>query len=81
MTKPLHEAINDVVAQYVTDKLKRREPADLWLITGEITRSLMDIVLDQEERHQGPLLAKIIGSLADDYLQRSGQAPNRRRDN
>ena len=81
MTKPLRKAINDAVAQYVANRLQRREPADVTLITREITSSLIDIVLDQEEKHQGPLLAQIIGNMVDDYLERSGQSQNTRRDN
>ena len=81
MRKPLRQAINDVVAQYVTTKLQKGEPADVASLTREITRSLIDIVMDQEEKQQGPLLAQIIGSMVDDYLERSGQTPDGRRDN
>jgi hypothetical protein len=54
---------------------------DVAFMNREITRSLIDTVLDQEEKHQGLLLAQIIGNLVDDYLERSGRPQNRRRDN
>ena len=36
----------------------------------EITHSLIDMVLEQDEKHQGPLLAQIMGSLSEEYLER-----------
>ena len=42
--------------------------------------SLIDMVFDQDEKHQGPLLAHIVGSLADEYLKRRGLIQRRRCD-
>jgi hypothetical protein len=47
----------------------------------EITHSLNDMVLEQDKKHQGPLLARIMASLADEYLKRRGPIQSRRRDN
>jgi hypothetical protein len=46
------------------------EPVDVGFMAREITQNLIDMVLEQDEKHQGPLLAHIIGSLSDDYLER-----------
>ena len=81
MPKRLREAINDVVVQYVTSKLQRGEPVDVAFMAREITGSLIDIVLEQDEKHQGPLLAQIVGYLSGEYLERRGLIQSRRRDN
>jgi hypothetical protein len=47
----------------------------------EITHALINMVLEQDEKQQGPLLAHIAGSLADEYLKRRGLIQSRRRDN
>jgi hypothetical protein len=47
----------------------------------EMAQSLVDIVMQQEEKHQAPLLAQTIASLGDEYLQRRGLIPTERRDN
>ncbi len=38
----------------------------------EITGSLIDIVLEQDEKHHGPLLAQIVEHLSGEYLERRG---------
>ena len=43
--------------------------------------TLIDMVLEQDEKHQGPLLAQIIGSLSSEYLERRGLIQTRRHDN
>ena len=42
---------------------------------------LIDMVMEQDEKHQGPLLAQIIGSLGNEYLERRGLLQTGRRDN
>jgi hypothetical protein len=81
MPKSLRHAINEVVLQHITAKLQRCERVDVASLTREIAQSLLDILLDQEEKHQGPLLAQVIGDMMDDYLRRSGQSQSGRRDN
>jgi hypothetical protein len=39
------------------------------------------MIMEQQEHHQAPLLATIIASLGDEYLQRRGLIPTERRDN
>ena len=58
---PLRQAINDVLVQWVTTKLQKGEPEDVAFMAREITHSLNDMVLEQDEKHQGPLLAHIVG--------------------
>jgi hypothetical protein len=41
---------------------------DVAFMAREITYSLIDTVLEQDEKNQGPLLAHIVGSLAEEYL-------------
>jgi hypothetical protein len=81
MSRPLRGATNDVVVQWVATKLQRGEPVDAAFMAREITLSLIDMVLEQDEKHQGPLLAQIMGNLGDEYLERRGFIQTRRRDN
>ena len=37
----------------------------------EMTQSLVDMIMDQDEHHHAPLLALMILSLGDEYLQRN----------
>jgi hypothetical protein len=59
-----------VVLQWVTTKLQSGQPIDVAFMAREITHALM--VLEQDEKHQGPLLAHIVGSLSGEYLKRRG---------
>jgi hypothetical protein len=52
----------------VTTKLQRGQPADVAFMAREITHSLIDMVLEQDEKHQGPLLTHIVRRLAEEYL-------------
>jgi DNA-binding protein Fis len=63
MQKPLREAINDVVVEYVTSKLQRGEPVDVAFMAREMSLPLIDMVMEQDEKHQGPLLAQSVGEL------------------
>ena len=81
MLKPLRQAINDVVVEYVTSKLRTGEPVDVAFIAREMSLPLIDMVMEQDEKHQGPLLAQIIGSLGNEYLERRGLLQTGRRDN
>ena len=49
------------------------------MMAHEMTQSLVDMVVDQEEHQHAPLLALMILSLGDEYLRRTGIA--KRRDN
>ena len=68
MLKPLRQAINDVVVEHVTSKLRTGEPVDVAFMAREMSLPLIDMVMEQDEKHQGPLLAQIIGSLATSIL-------------
>ena len=81
MQKRLREAINDVVVEYVTSKLRTGEPVDVAFMAREMSLPLIDMVMEQDEKHQGPLLAQIIGSLGNEYLERRGLLQTGRRDN
>ena len=79
--------INDVTARgrepsYVGLALRLvRSSKTARRMAREIMHSLIDMVLEQDEKHQEPLLAHIVGSLADEYLKRRGLIQSRRRDN
>ena len=81
MPDQLRQAINDVVVQYVTAKLQRGEPVDVALMAREMSLPLVDMVMEQDEKHQGPLLAQIMGCLGNEYLERRGLLQMERRDN
>jgi hypothetical protein len=81
MPKPLREAINDAVVEYVTSRLQTGDPVDVAFMAREMSLPLIDMVMEQDEKHQGPLLAQIMGSLGNEYLERRGLLQNGRRDN
>jgi hypothetical protein len=81
MLKPLREEINDVVVKHLERKLQTGEPINVPDMVIEMTLSLVDMIMEQDDRQQAPLLAQIITSLGDEYLQRCGLVPTERRDN
>jgi hypothetical protein len=54
------------------DKLKSGEGIDVAEMAHAMSQSLVDMIMEQEEEYQAPLLASIIVSLGDEYLQRRG---------
>jgi hypothetical protein len=79
MPKALRAEINDVVVKYAERKLRRDGTLDVAVMVHEMTQSLVDMIIEQEEHHQAPLIALTITSLGDEYLQRTGITE--RRDN
>ena len=79
MPKALRAEINDVVVKYTERKLRKDGTLDVAVMVHEMTQSLVDMIVDQEEHHHAPLLALMILSLGDEYLQRTGIGE--RRDN
>jgi hypothetical protein len=65
----------------VTSNLRTGEPVDVAFMAREMSLPLIDMVMEQDEKHQGPLLAQIIGSLGNEYLERRGLLQAERRDN
>ena len=79
MAKALRAEINDVVVKYTERKLRKDGTLDVAVMAHEMTQSLVDMIVDQEEHHHAPLLALMILSLGGEYLQRTGIGE--RRDN
>ena len=79
MPKALRAEINDVVVKYTERKLRKDGTLDVAVMAHEMTQSLVDMIMDQDEHHHAPLLALMILSLGDEYLQRTGIGE--RRDN
>jgi hypothetical protein len=79
MPKALRAEINDVVVKYTERKLRKDGTLDVAVMAHEMTQSLVDMIVDQDEHHHAPLLALMILSLGDEYLQRTGIGE--RRDN
>ena len=77
MAKALRAEINDVVVKYTECKLRKDRTLDVAVMAHEMTQSLVDMIMDQDEH--APLLALMILSLGDEYLQRTGIGE--RRDN
>ncbi len=50
MLKPLRQAINDVVVEYVTSKLRTGEPVDVAFMAREMSLPLIDMVMEQDEK-------------------------------
>ena len=79
MAKALRAEINDVVVKYTERKLRKDGTLDVAVMAHEMTQSLVDMIMDQDEHDHAPLLALMILSLGDEYLQRTGIGE--RRDN
>ena len=79
MPKALRAEINDVVVKYTERKLRKDGTLDVAVMAHEMTQSLVDMIMDQDEHHHAPLLALMILSLGDEYLERNGIGE--RRDN
>jgi hypothetical protein len=79
MPKALRAEINDVVVKYTERKLRKDGTLDVAVMAHEMTQSLVDMIVNQEEHYHAPLLALMILSLGDEYLQRTGIGE--RRDN
>jgi hypothetical protein len=71
MPKALRAEINDVVVKYTERKLRKDGMLDVAVMAHEMTQSLVDMIVDQDEHHHAPLLALMILSLGDEYLQRT----------
>jgi hypothetical protein len=70
-----------VVVKHLERKLQTGEPINVPDMAIEMTLSLVDMIMEQDERQQAPLLAQIITSLGDEYLQPCGLVPTERRHN
>jgi hypothetical protein len=79
MAKALRAEINDVVVKYTEHKLRKDGTLDVAVMAHEMTQSLVDMIMDQDEHDHAPLLALMILSLGGEYLQRTGIGE--RRDN
>jgi hypothetical protein len=79
MPKALRAEINDVVVKYAERKLRKDGMLDVAMMAHEMTQSLVDMIMEQEEHDHAPLLALMILSLGSEYLQRTGITE--RRDN
>ena len=50
----------------MTTRLQSGQPVDVAFVARDITHALIDMVLEQDEKHQRPPLAHIVGSLSDE---------------
>ena len=66
MPKALRAEINDVVVKYTERKLRKDGTLDVAVMAHEMTQSLVDMIVDQDEHHHAPLLALMILSLGDE---------------
>ena len=58
MAKALRAEINDVVVKYTERKLRKDGTLDVAVMAHEMTQSLVDMIMDQDEKHHhAPLLA------------------------
>jgi DNA-binding protein Fis len=81
MPQTLREEINDVVTRYLELNLQTSASVDVAAMAREIAQSLVDMVMEQEERQHAPLLAQMITTLGNEYLRRRGLIPTERHDN
>ena len=81
MPHTLREEINDVVTRYLEHRLQTNASVDVAAMAREIAQSFVDMVMEQEERQHAPLLAQMITTLRNEYLQRRGRILTERHDN
>ena len=81
MPKPLREEINDAVVRYLEHKLQTGDTVNVPDMAVQMAQCLVDMVMEQSEEQQAPLLAQIITTLGDEDLHRRGLIPTGRRDN
>jgi DNA-binding protein Fis len=74
MQKPLREQVNDTVVRY----LQTGEPMNVAAMAQAMAQCIVDMIMEQREENQAPLLATAIVTLGDEYLQRRA---TERRDN
>jgi hypothetical protein len=67
MSDCLHCDINELVSQHL-----EREGADLALLAARMTESLAELILLAPEADQGRLMADVLASLGNAFLERSG---------
>jgi hypothetical protein len=72
MRNHLREAITHLVVRYLEYQLQKDKPVDVPAIAHEMAQSIVDMIMEQEERHQASLLASAIASLGNEYLRRHG---------
>ena len=51
MAKALRAEINDVVVKYTERKLRKDGTLDVAVMAHEMTQSLVDMIMDQDEHH------------------------------
>ena len=72
MSKPLRVEIRELVVNRLQTKLATGEQIDVAEMTYEIAQSLVDVIMEQEEKGQATLFAFALTSLGEEYLQRRG---------
>jgi DNA-binding protein Fis len=77
----LREEINKVVANYLELKIKTAKPVNMPDMAHAMAQSIIDMVMEQNERLQAPLLAAAMACLGEEYLLRRGLVEAKRRDN
>jgi hypothetical protein len=80
MKNCLREAITELGVEYLEHQRQKDEPVEVPAIAHEMAQSIVDMIMEQEERHQASLLASTIASLGDEYLQRRGLVQMGRRE-
>jgi DNA-binding protein Fis len=81
MLKVLRDEINEAVTRYLENRLQTNSAVDIAAMAREMAQCLIDMVMEQDAQNQPLLLAQIIATLGEEYLQRRGFIPNERRDN
>jgi hypothetical protein len=74
----LREEINDLVCEFLEHGAQTDRSVDVVALTTEMAQSVIDIVMAQDEANQAPLLACIMTTLGNEYLQRRGLMSERR---
>jgi hypothetical protein len=62
MPEPLREAINEAVEQYLERRLETGGLIDVAAIAREMARSIVDMIMEQDDQHQVSLLAETISN-------------------
>jgi DNA-binding protein Fis len=76
--RSLREQVNDTVVRYLEHELQTGEPVNVAAMAQAMAQCIVDMIMEQREENQAPLLATAIVTLGDEYLQRRA---TERRDN
>ena len=72
LEEKLYADINELVTDYLAEKLRLEEPINVPDINRALGRAIVDVVMEQESDKHGDLIAAAINNIGAYYLERRG---------